>query len=160
MRNLKSHLTIWKRKTEEIHFHIRVSLQSPILPIGYKNESFYTKSLIDSIHKSRSRSFNQLTPSSMDNSIHSHEVSPRVCANRDQPARLLCSACKETPEYEDQTTWYCSQTCQHTHWASHKLQCKMFQSRKMLYRAGSFLQEAFYMYREKVFDKLIIRVVA
>ena len=34
----------------------------------------------------------------------------------------------------------------------------MFQSRKMLYRAGSFLQEAFYMYREKVFDKEIIRI--
>lgn len=87
--------------------------------------------------------------------------SPPLCAHCEKPAALVCGACKDTPSYEDHaegSIWYCTAECQKLDWTKHKTLCKSLKMRKQLYRAGSVLQDMFYMYREKVFDYHISKV--
>jgi hypothetical protein len=48
--------------------------------------------------------------------------------------------------------------CQTADWKAHKTTCRRLKTRKSFYRAGELLQEVFYLYREKLFDKLIDRI--
>jgi hypothetical protein len=81
------------------------------------------------------------------------------CALCKKPGTMVCKGCKDSLSPIDPiiNTHYCSSTCQKQDWKIHKALCKSFQARKVLYRAGSILQQIFYIYRKEVFDKLIER---
>lgn len=84
-----------------------------------------------------------------------------TCANCQKPAYTACSGCNDTPDYgqeEAKKTSYCSSECQKANWAAHSKLCKKLQNRKALFRATDILQEIFYLYREKTFDKRITKV--
>ncbi|KAH8799936.1 hypothetical protein F5882DRAFT_506421 [Hyaloscypha sp. PMI_1271] len=55
-------------------------------------------------------------------------------------------------------TRYCSRDCQSVDWPLHKRSCQMLRTRKDLYRAGSILQQIFYLCHEKLFDIPIHRI--
>jgi hypothetical protein len=56
---------------------------------------------------------------------------------------------------------YRSTDCQTAPWRNgHKEACKSIQARREFHRAGDILQERFYEYRERVFDRRIIKVEA
>ena len=78
------------------------------------------------------------------------------CANCQAPSTLKCPRCKDTPTQED--TWYCSKSCQTIHWNTHKRPCAQHKTVKAFYRAGKLIQEIWYVYREKTFDKPIMRI--
>jgi hypothetical protein len=82
-----------------------------------------------------------------------------LCAHYQKPAPQTCSGCKDVPETGSkiETTHYCSTECEKSDWANHKQLCKSLQTKKAFYRAGSVLQEIFYIYREKAFDKPIAK---
>ncbi|KAH7386503.1 hypothetical protein BKA64DRAFT_711727 [Cadophora sp. MPI-SDFR-AT-0126] len=84
----------------------------------------------------------------------------QICAHCGKAAERACSGCKDVPAIDDdiKPIYYCSPSCQKEDWQHHKTLCKRLQTRKLFYRAGSILQEIFYMYREKMFDKLIARI--
>ncbi|CZT53010.1 uncharacterized protein RSE6_14441 [Rhynchosporium secalis] len=54
--------------------------------------------------------------------------------------------------------YYSSPKCQKEDRQHHKGICKRLQTRKGLYRAGSVLQEIFYMYREKLYEKFYVKI--
>ncbi|TAQ86697.1 hypothetical protein B7494_g4976 [Chlorociboria aeruginascens] len=72
------------------------------------------------------------------------ELASATCAHCRRPATLFCRHCRDIPASIPATT-YCSAAC---HAAD----------RRTLYRAGDTLQQLFYMYREKMFDKWIVRI--
>jgi hypothetical protein len=88
------------------------------------------------------------------------ETSTPFCASCQERTRRFCTACVDAPSWGDQTgkTYYCSKKCQKNDRTTHKPHCKRLQSRKILLRAGYTLQEIFYVYREKVFDRPISKV--
>ncbi|KAK0111680.1 hypothetical protein ONS95_002025 [Cadophora gregata] len=83
-----------------------------------------------------------------------------ACAHCGKAAERACTGCNDVPAIDDDINpiYYCSSACQKEDWQYHKKLCKRLQIRKLFYRAGSVLQEMFYMYREKMFDKLITRM--
>ncbi|KAL2065309.1 hypothetical protein VTL71DRAFT_2978 [Oculimacula yallundae] len=97
-----------------------------------------------SLPYSDSPSNRRLTSQSRTSRFHimAPSTSKSACANCGKGAELTCSGCKDTPTINDHVKpiYYCSPT------------------RKMLYRAGSVLQEIFYMYREHMFDKLVVKM--
>ncbi|PVH78501.1 hypothetical protein DL98DRAFT_590244 [Cadophora sp. DSE1049] len=86
--------------------------------------------------------------------------SSTTCAHCGKTAERACTGCKDVPAIDGdiKTIYYCSSACQKEDWQYHKVLCKRLQTRKLFYLAGSVLQEMFYMYREKMFDKLIARI--
>lgn len=81
-----------------------------------------------------------------------------ACAQCHQYATKSCSACNGARDQNGgrvNTQWYCGTECQKAHWPNHRSACKAAPARRMLYRAGSTLQMALFMYREKFFDKFI-----
>lgn len=84
---------------------------------------------------------------------------PGTCAACQNPAKKFCSGCKDhpTPHGLIGSIWYCSADCQKAHWKAHKKDCKFRQDRLTLFRSGGILQEIFYIYRETMFDKIIVR---
>jgi hypothetical protein len=84
------------------------------------------------------------------------------CAQCNQPANQVCKGCADTPDIDKKATigktYYCNSDCQRLNWSTHKSTCKRLQNRKALYRAGAILQEIFYVYREKLFDRPVDRI--
>ena len=85
-----------------------------------------------------------------------------VCSNCTKRAGAVCVACKASPspDFTSHGTaiYYCSKACQIAAWPKHKASCKNSQSIRSLYRAAETIQKAFYIFREKTFDKLITKV--
>jgi len=84
------------------------------------------------------------------------DVNMTKCAHCSKIAARACTGCKDSPNANN--TYYCNGACQTAGWKVHRNDCKRLQTRKALYQGGSLLQEVFYIYREKVFDKLVVRV--
>jgi Fe-S-cluster containining protein len=83
------------------------------------------------------------------------------CVQCSQPASQVCGGCSNAPDIGDkitEETSYCSTECQSANWPTHETACKRLQTRKALYRAGNTLQEIFYIYREKLFDRPVDRI--
>ncbi len=85
-----------------------------------------------------------------------------LCARCHKDATKFCPRCKWTPDNfpgaEATKTYYCNSACQQEDWIDHKTVCKATQERKSLYRTGLIVQDVFYKFRERVFDKLIVKV--
>ncbi|CZT08056.1 uncharacterized protein RAG0_13280 [Rhynchosporium agropyri] len=83
-----------------------------------------------------------------------------MCARCGRNAELTCSGCKNAPPVDGDVkiVYYCSPKCQKEDWQHDKGICKRLQTRKGLYRAGSVLQEIFYMYREKLYEKFYVKI--
>ncbi|KAL8942158.1 MAG: hypothetical protein Q9211_001527 [Gyalolechia sp. 1 TL-2023] len=84
-----------------------------------------------------------------------------LCIRCCQPATKSCAACVNAPADEygsHESSWYCGVDCQKGDWHRHKSLCNAPVLRKVLYRAAETAQELFYIYREIVFDKLIVKV--
>jgi hypothetical protein len=83
-----------------------------------------------------------------------------VCAhchvNIDKPLKCV-GCCSQLGSEKHAITFYCKKECQIAHWKTHKTDCKAHQTRQLLYRAGSVLQDIFYKYRELMFDRYIVR---
>lgn len=80
------------------------------------------------------------------------------CAQCAKAATKACRGCTGAPLADGKGTArvaYCDAVCQKAHWPKHKTNCKITQARRTLYRAGETAQQAFYLYREFVFDMLI-----
>lgn len=77
-----------------------------------------------------------------------------VCAERKKPASLVCGTCKDAPTLKNEklgNAHHCSTDCQKKHClGGHKKKCLFLEVRKLLYRAGTLLQE--------VFDKLVTKI--
>jgi hypothetical protein len=85
------------------------------------------------------------------------------CARCGTASTRACTACKNPPTCAIDiiklgNTYYCSPKCQKADWKNHKPICTTIQTRKFLWRSGALLQEIFYVYREIVFDKLIVKI--
>ncbi|KAF2120217.1 hypothetical protein BDV96DRAFT_642062 [Lophiotrema nucula] len=74
----------------------------------------------------------------------------KVCSSCQKPAALKCGRCK--------FAWYCSAVCQRAHWKEHKSTCKEDSTERTIYRAGDLLQQIFYVYCEKNFDRRITKL--
>jgi len=83
------------------------------------------------------------------------------CFRCNKPAASCCAGCKDAPAHIQMDTYYCSTDCQRASWRDgHRDICRMLHTTRMLYRAGAFIQEIFYNYRERVFDHNIVKVEA
>jgi len=69
----------------------------------------------------------------------------------------MCGGCRDTP-LETKPTYYCNAQCQKADRTSHKALCMRLQTRRAFYRAGSTLQQIFYLFREILFDKLVVKI--
>lgn len=86
-----------------------------------------------------------------------------TCQSCGGAATLICSGCKDAPTPDGcygmvANTHYCNHLCQQKHWTTHKDLCLRLRRRKILFRAGQLAQEAFYVFRENVFDKHLKRI--
>lgn len=90
----------------------------------------------------------------------SPETSTTVCASCQKPSKKFCSSCKDHPNSHGLvgSVYYCSVDCQKTHWKTHKKDCNFRKDRLVLFRMASTLQEIFYIYREHLYDKPIVKV--
>jgi len=80
------------------------------------------------------------------------------CNKCARPSTLSCAGCKGAPTANGGPPvciWYCGPECQKVDWPKHKRECKSRQVRKILYRAGSTAQLAFYVFREVTFNTQI-----
>lgn len=91
--------------------------------------------------------------------------SQHTCSYCNKDAKLCCTACKDVPSnsfaitfQEGNSTWYCSAECQKADRPSHQKKCQILKERKKLYRAGDILQAMLYMYREKMYDKVLAKI--
>nr|OQO31818.1 hypothetical protein B0A51_00720 [Rachicladosporium sp. CCFEE 5018] len=77
------------------------------------------------------------------------------CAVCGKDASSRCAGCVDGVDvYENiNITWYCSKTCQNTHWFTHKTDCKNSSHRKHLFRAGDALQQCFYLFAHKYWSR-------
>jgi MYND finger len=93
------------------------------------------------------------------------------CSHCGKATTRVCDGCKGSPDiqacyyceyWEDgldnKETFYCSTECQRCDWPTHRIRCKLLQSRKYIHRAASTLQEIFYVHREKVFDTEVDKI--
>ncbi|KAF8860519.1 hypothetical protein BDZ45DRAFT_800687 [Acephala macrosclerotiorum] len=84
------------------------------------------------------------------------------CTHCAKPTTNLCSIRSTEPIIivsEPLTkTSYCPASCQKADWPSRKDLCRRLQTRRQIYRVGAVLQAIFYVYREKVFNKHIVKV--
>ncbi|KAE9362604.1 hypothetical protein N431DRAFT_475780 [Stipitochalara longipes BDJ] len=81
------------------------------------------------------------------------------CFRCNKPATSCCAGCKDAPAPVRNDTYYCSTDCQKASWKNgHKEICRLVHTIRTLYRAGAFLQEIFYKYRERLFDHNILKV--
>ncbi|KAH6715763.1 hypothetical protein BKA61DRAFT_719791 [Leptodontidium sp. MPI-SDFR-AT-0119] len=82
------------------------------------------------------------------------------CAHCSKFANRFCSRCKDAPILSDglRKAYYCSSACQRAHWETHKGDCTILKAGKTLYRAGDILQQLFYQYREKLFDRRLAKI--
>jgi hypothetical protein len=72
---------------------------------------------------------------------------------------LKCGGCCSQLGNENHaSTFYCKKECQVAHWKVHKKECKAHQTRQILYRAGSLLQDMFCDYRELLFHLDIVKI--
>jgi hypothetical protein len=81
-----------------------------------------------------------------------------LCARSRKPATKPCTRCMDAPsstEHPFVNVLYCSSECQNSTWNTHKALCNHLENRKLLYRAGSILQENFYVFKERTFDRYI-----
>ncbi|KAH6715766.1 hypothetical protein BKA61DRAFT_333305 [Leptodontidium sp. MPI-SDFR-AT-0119] len=75
------------------------------------------------------------------------------CGN---PSEGRCSGCDDTPGHRN--TYYCSKECQATDQPRHVQMCKSLNTLRTLHRASISLQEIFYMYRAKLFDRPVAKI--
>lgn len=82
------------------------------------------------------------------------------CATCQKAASKVCTGCKDTPTRAGKidSVAYCSAECQRESWPAHKDECKSRKARLVIFRIGSTLQKIFYVFREKLFDRAIIRI--
>jgi hypothetical protein len=83
------------------------------------------------------------------------------CIKCNEPANQVCSSCSNAPGIGDEVigkTYYCNAQCQSANWTAHKSACKRLRNRRTLYRAGGLLQQIFYVYRGKLFDRPVVRI--
>lgn len=83
-----------------------------------------------------------------------------TCVQCQRSATLRWISCKDAPGSDETTksTYYCTSECQKADWKKHKTSCKRLETQKALYSVSWPLQEVFYLYREKVFNKLIAKI--
>lgn len=82
------------------------------------------------------------------------------CAHCAGPANHRCKHCIDGVDVYGKAspTFYCSATCQHNHWPTHHIECRLSVDRGQLYRIGSLLQWAFYGGRKVTWRADIERV--
>ncbi|KAM3075308.1 Vacuolar protein sorting-associated protein atg6 [Clarireedia jacksonii] len=93
--------------------------------------------------------------------MEQNSSSSEVCAYcHDNSAKTLkCGGCSSQLGNEKHASiYYCRKACQTAHWNIHKQACKIRQTRQLLYRAASVLQDIFYSYREAVFELNIVKI--
>ncbi|KAK0750134.1 hypothetical protein B0T18DRAFT_366186 [Schizothecium vesticola] len=65
------------------------------------------------------------------------------CAACSNEAASSCAGCLGAPAYGNgqppQRTFYCTAQCQKAHWSTHKAECKLLQTRKLVFRAATVL---------------------
>ncbi|KAE9362605.1 hypothetical protein N431DRAFT_358321 [Stipitochalara longipes BDJ] len=83
-----------------------------------------------------------------------------TCVVCESPATQRCTACKDSPGSNSmiEGVYYCTSECQKADWKNHKPTCFRLRARKSIYSAGFILQELFYVYKEKIFNKLIAKI--
>ena len=84
---------------------------------------------------------------------------PNICGNGlcGKPSTRVCGNCFDAPGSTLRMN-YCSAECQENHRPTHDQLCDSLLSRKILFNAGSLLQDIFYIYREKTFEKCFQRI--
>ncbi|PVH78503.1 hypothetical protein DL98DRAFT_590246 [Cadophora sp. DSE1049] len=73
-----------------------------------------------------------------------------------KPCDGLCAGCCDTPGQQD--TYYCSSQCQDADRPSHVQMCKAVNTLRTLHRATESVQDIYYMYRAKMFDRLVTSI--
>ena len=99
--------------------------------------------------------------SSVTDRLEEDEESIHSCAHCRRDAHLICNGCNGAPDDAGGhvlKVWYCGPMCQKIDWAYHKTDCRAAQARKILHRAASTAQRAFYILREKLCDKVISKI--
>ncbi|PMD46813.1 hypothetical protein L207DRAFT_524161 [Hyaloscypha variabilis F] len=84
----------------------------------------------------------------------------QTCVVCQKTATQRCNACKLSPRFDGtfESIYYCMAHCQKADWKNHKKICNRLRARKSLQHAAHLLQEIFYIYREKIFDKYIVKI--
>ncbi|KAK4549521.1 hypothetical protein LTR36_006518 [Oleoguttula mirabilis] len=87
-------------------------------------------------------------------------IQKAACEACGRASTTRCAGCIEGLDHYGQPspTYYCNKTCQKAHWTEHKADCKLANTRKVLYRGGELLQKAFYTFRDVAFDLKITSV--
>lgn len=97
---------------------------------------------------------------SYNNPIETHNLGS-ICAQCGKPATDPCTRCMDAPsstEHPVMNVLYCSTECQKSDWNNHKKLCNGLENRKLLYRAGSVLQEIFYVFRERTWGQNFLKI--
>jgi hypothetical protein len=84
-----------------------------------------------------------------------------LCARYREPATKPCTRCLDAPsltEHLSMNVFYCSTECQKSDRKNHKTICNLLEDRKLLYRAGSILQEVFFVFTERTWSSIIAKV--
>ena len=87
--------------------------------------------------------------------------SENACQNCDKPATRICGSCKDAPvlaSEQIQAIYYCSESCESTHYPHHKELCEKLRMRRTLFRAADTIQQAFLILREQCYEKIISSV--
>jgi hypothetical protein len=83
------------------------------------------------------------------------------CANCQEPATLVCGACRRSPVLEGDApiVHYCNAACQRADWAEHKPKCQDLKDRMILYRVAYIAQKLFLLHRELTWGQLDVQRV-